>query len=100
MVSGIYGKEDLNKETLEKRKQLLPQLKKQRVKFVKDKIVTRSQKEIKETRGKETAHSLDTSPNHPAKSAPKKINKTNMLDYVARGRSASLSLPTNTKNSQ
>ncbi|XP_052738586.1 uncharacterized protein LOC128198269 [Bicyclus anynana] len=49
---GTYVKEDLSKETLEMRKQLLPQLKEERAKgnicyFVKDKIVTKEPKEDK-----------------------------------------------------
>ncbi|CAG4968981.1 unnamed protein product [Parnassius apollo] len=101
--SGIYIKEDLSKETLEKRKRLLPQLKEERAKgnicyFVKDKIVTKEPKQAKrDKRKRDCTDSPDKLPNQPSTSTPKKINKTNMLDYVARGRSASLSLPTTKK---
>lgn len=104
--SEIYIKEDLSKETLEKRKELLPQLKEERAKgkicyFVKDKIVIKEPKEDKRDKRKRVrTRSPSKSPNNPSTLAPKKTIKTNMLDYVARGRSASLSLPSTPKNVQ
>lgn len=104
--SDIYIKEDLSKETLDKRKQLLPQLKQEREKgkicyFVKDKIVIKEPKEDKrEKRKRDSIISPSKSPNGLSSQAPKKFNKTNMLDYVARGRSSSLSALSSTKNAQ
>lgn len=102
--SEIYIKEDLSKEILEKRRELLPQLKEQRTKgkicyFVKDKIVIKEPKDEKrDKRKRDCINSPDKYLNPATSPAPKKINKTNMLDYVARGRSTSLSLPTTSKN--
>lgn len=104
--SGIYIKEDLSKEILEKRKELMPQLKEERAKgkicyFVRDKIVTKEPKDDKrDKRKRDCIDSPNKSPNKQCTSVPKKMNKTNILDYVARGRSASLSLPTTSKNDQ
>ncbi|CAB3236823.1 unnamed protein product [Arctia plantaginis] len=99
----IYIKEDLSKEILEKRKELLPQLQEERAKgkicyFVKDKIVIKESKDDKRDKRK---RDCSTSPNNQPTLAPKKINKTNnMLNYMVRGRSASLSTPPTTKNDQ
>lgn len=96
----IYIKEDLSKEILEKRKELLPQLQEERAKgkicyFVKDKIVIKESKDDKRDKRKRDCSS---SPNNQPKLAPKKINKTNsMLNYMARGRSGSLPTPSTTK---
>lgn len=106
LSSEIYIKEDLSKEVLEKRKHLLPQLKQERERgkicyFVGDKIVIKEPKEDKRDKRKRDD---SKSPNKPLKDlsteAPKKINRINMLDYVARGRSTSLSLPSTSKNAQ
>ncbi|CAH1634950.1 unnamed protein product [Spodoptera littoralis] len=97
----IYVKEDLNKETLQKRKELLPQLQKERAKgnicyFVKDKIIIKEAQDGKRDKRK---RDCSTSPNNQAALAPKKINKANsMLNYMVRGRSESLSTPSTTKN--
>lgn len=99
----IYIKEDLSKETLEKRKELLPQLQAERAQgkicfFVKDKIVIKESKDDKRDKRK---RDCSTSPNSQPMLAPKKINKANnMLNYMVRGRSASLSTPSTTKNDQ
>lgn len=102
LASDIYIKEDFSKEILEKRKELLPHLMEERAKgkicyFVKDKIVT---KEPKADKRKRVADSPNKSPDKQPIAAPKKINKTNMLDYVARARSSSLSTIATKKNDQ
>lgn len=97
----IYIKEDLSKETLQKRKELLPQLQEERAKgkicyFVKDKLIIKEAKEDKRDKRK---RDCSTSPNNQPTSAPKNINKANnMLNYMVRGRPASLSTPPATKN--
>lgn len=102
----VYVKEDLSKETLEKRKQLLPQLKEERAKgkicyFIKDKIIIKEPNDGKgDKRKRECISSPNKSPKETSTMAPKKITKTNMLDYIARGRAASLSLPSTSKNAQ
>lgn len=99
----IYIKEDLSKETLEKRKELLPQLQEERAKgkicyLVKDKIVIKESKDDKRDKRKRDS---SISPNNQPTLAPKKINKTNnLLNYMARGRSVSMSTPSTTKNDQ
>lgn len=100
----IYIKEDYSKEILQKRKQLLSQLEEERAKgkicyFLKDKLVIKDPKEdLRDKRKRDRTDSPIKSPNQVTKPAPKKVNKTNILDYVARSRSSSLSLPTTSKN--
>lgn len=97
MATGIYFKEDFSKETLERRRELLPKLKEERDKgkiahIRGDKLIVKEPKEDKgDKRKRNSLESPNTSPNQVPTPAPKKINKTNMLDYMARGRSASLS---------
>lgn len=104
--SDIYIKEDFSRETLEKRKQLLPQLKEERSKgnicyFVKDKIIIKEPKGDRLGKRKNDCISpTNKSPNQPSTLAPNKINKTSILDYVARNRSTSLSTPSTSKNVQ
>lgn len=105
--SEIYIKEDYSKEVLEKRKQLLPQLKQERAKgnicyFVRDKLITKEPREDqRDKRKRDSTDSPIKSPNNPSTTAPFKVNKTNMLDYVTRGRPTSpLIQPTTSKNCQ
>lgn len=96
-TSDIYFKEDLSKETLEKRRELIPKLKEEREKgkiaYIRgDKLIIREPREdSRDKRKRNSLESPSTSPNQEPVSAPKKIIKTNIFDYMARGRSASLS---------
>lgn len=97
LTTDIYFKDDLSKETLEKRRELLPKLKEERDKgklaYIRgDKLIVREPKEdTRDKRKRSSLESPNTSPSQEPTPAPKKINKTNMFDYMARGRSASLS---------
>lgn len=98
-ATDIYFKEDLSKETLEKRRELLPKLKEERERgklaYIRgDKLIVREPIEgSRDKRKRNSLESPNTSPSQePAPAPKKKINKTtNMFDYMARGRSASLS---------
>lgn len=94
---GIYIKEDFSKEVLEKRKELIPQLIEEREKgkiayIKKDKLIVLDTKEKTNVKRKrEQVESPSKSPGQAGTSAPMKINKTNMFNYITRGRSTSLS---------
>lgn len=94
--SEIYFKEDFTKETLEKRKELLPKLKEERDKgkiaYLKgEKLIVKEPEEAtRDKRKRDSQDSPTTPPNNEPKQAPKKINKTNLFDYMGRGRSASI----------
>ena len=99
LPTNIYVKEDFSKEVLEKRKELQPRLEAERAKgkkcFIKrDKLIVIEQKE--DQRDKRKRDCME-SPSQTLNTAPNKVNKTNMLDYVARSRSTSLTL-TRSKN--
>lgn len=95
--SDIYIKEDFSKETLEKRKELTPQMLQERQKgkiayIKKDKLIIREPREDTNSKRKRDQNkSLSNSPGEVVKSAPKK-NKTASLDnFITRNRSTSLS---------
>lgn len=97
LSGGINIKEDFSKEVLEKRKELIPQLLQEREKgkiayIKKDKLIIRDSKEDNNVKRKrDQVESPESSPNQATTSAPKKINKTNMFNYITRGRTTSLS---------
>lgn len=91
--SDIRIKEDFSKEMLERRKELLPQLLQEREKgkiayLQRDKLIVKDPKEDNNIKRKrDQAESLNISPNHPDSSAIRKVHRTNILNYVTRGRS-------------
>lgn len=95
--SGIYFKEDYTKETLEKRRELLPKLKEERDKgkiayFRGEKLIVKDPVEAPgDNRKRKDLDSPNTPPNQQPKQVHKKINTTNIFDYMGRGRSASMS---------
>lgn len=92
MTQAFTSKKILQKKPW--KKELLPKLKEERdngkIAYLKgDKLVVKEPRE--DTRDKRKRNSLDSptmSPNH--EKAPKKITRTNLFDYMARGRSASM----------
>lgn len=101
---GIYIKEDYSKEVLERRRQLLPQLKEERAKgkicYLRgDKLIVKDQEQDhnKDKRKRGLNNSPNTSPNQATVTAPTKVTKTNIFD-VARARTASLTRPSTSKN--
>lgn len=105
---GIFVKEDFPKEILEKRKQLQTQVieekKKGNVAYLKyDKIIVKKptdksrDKRKREESGSPNSstqkkiNSVDTQTSQTTKGTPKEIISTNILNYVARGRTSSLS---------
>lgn len=94
--SSIYIKEDHSKETLEKRKELIPQMLQERQKgkiaFIKkDKLIVKDPEEDnKVKRKRDQVESPNNSPGQATKIAPKK-NKISLQNFITRGRSASLS---------
>lgn len=99
--SGIYIKEDFSKETLEKRKELVPVMLEERKKgniayIKKDKLIVKDPKEDNMVKRKrDQIESPHSSPTQETTSAPKKINKFNMNKFVTRKKSASISEPKN-----
>lgn len=93
---GFYIKEDYSKEILEKRKTLIPELIQLResgkIAYIKkDTLIVKDKKEINDAKRKrDQIESPNKSPQQSVKLAPKKINKTNIFNYVARSRSASV----------
>lgn len=114
LPEGINIKEDFPKEIIEKRKQLQPQVEEEKKKgnkaFIKyDKLIIKKthennrekrKREIsgspktpsqKKVNAGDTVSKLTTMNNAPSKTATKEITRPNILNYVERGSSASLS---------
>lgn len=95
--SGIHIKEDFSKETLERRRELIPKMLQERQKgkiayIKKDKLIVKGKKEDNIVKRKiDQVESPHKSPNQVPPSAPKKLNKLSLDNFVTRSRSSSLS---------
>lgn len=98
---GIHIKEDFSKETLERRRELIPRMLQERQKgkiayIIKDKLIVNGKKEDNIVEKKrDQVESPHKSPNQVPTSAPKKLNKVNLDSFVTRTRSSS---PSEAKN--
>lgn len=108
LPAGIYVKEDYSKDVLEKRKQLQTQVEEERKKgniaFLKyDKLIIKKPGDaIREKRKRETSGSpnaltliknkrINTSNTQTSSAGNRQVSRSNLLNYVDRGRSASFS---------
>lgn len=98
--NGVYIKEDFSKETLERRKELLPKLQDERAKgniaYIRgDRIIIRDSQEDGRDKRK---RSPSTSPNQIVTPPPAlKLSKTNMMDYLVKSKNSQIT-PTTPRN--
>ncbi|CAH2097106.1 unnamed protein product [Euphydryas editha] len=88
LQEGVYIKEDYPKEIIEKRKQLQLQVEEEKKKGIQRSPKIPSQKKVIAGNTQSTLTNLY---NAPSKTTTKEIIRPNIMNYVERGRSASLS---------